>query len=257
MAVSTQASYSANANSGNLMWWMCMLTAVLVVPSIAAVAVFILQPSGTGALAVFVLSCWLCVYAGIKLVKNPKISFPYMLEHITYSEEEKISTVSAITALCEDMEKWKRAYEHCDSAFMNIAKQPAWGHLDELVQVMSNIKYTVAEQRTINANDIRALNAWLSSPKASTIDAYMMALRGAYSYGSAVAAEQGRDLDKLFPEMEKGALTQFEHAPNRLKAYAWDLLANVRRKYPFVAAQLNAAMENRDTHLKLIATRAA
>ncbi len=259
MAHTTQQKTAAPIfTTQNLMWWMCMLTAVLAIPAIASIVVVALQPSGLGAIAVFVLSCWLCVYAGIKLVKNPKITFPYMLEHITFTDEEKHRTVNAITTLSEDMEKWKRAYERCDSAFMNIAKQPAWGHMDELLQVLSNIKYTVSEEKTIQAADIRALNAWLISPKANTIDAYLMALRGAYTYGNAVGAEQGRDLDKLYPEMEKGQLTQFEHAPNRLKAFAWEMLNDVRRKYPFVAAQLNyAATESRENQLKLVSSRVA
>lgn len=245
-------------SSQNVMWWTCMLTAVLAIPAIASIVVVALQPSGMGAIAVFILSCWLCVYAGIKLVKNPKITFPYMLEHITFTDEERNRCVYAITGLNEEMEKWKRTYERCDTAFMGMSKQPVWGHLEELSQTLSNIKYTVSEEKTIQAADLRALNAWLLSPKPTTVDAYLHALRGAYAYGSAVANEQGRDLDKQYPELEKGMLQQFEQAPNRLKAFAWELLSDVRRKYPFVAAQLNyAASESRDNHLKLVSARVA
>ncbi len=240
----------------NVTWWASMVTAVLAIPALASIVVVALQPSGVGALAVFVLSCWACVYAGIKLVKNPRITFPYMLEHITFTDEEKSRTVYAIASLTEDMEKWKRQYDRCDAAFMGINKQPAWGHLDEVMQTLANIKYSVSESKSIQATDIRALSSWLLSQKPNTIDAYLLALRGAYAYGNAANGEQGKDLDALFPELDKGALAQFEQAPNRLKAFGWELLNDVRRKYPFVAAQLNfAATENRENHLKLVSAR--
>lgn len=241
----------------NVMWWTAMLTAVLAIPALASIIVVALQPSGIGAIAVFVLSCWLCVYAGIKLVKNPKITFPYMLEHIAFTEEEKNRCVFAISSLTEDMEKWKRTYERCDNAFMSLSKQPVWGHLDELLQTLANIKYTVAEERTIQAKDIRDLNTWLLGPKPTTVDAYLHALRGAYTYGNAVANEQGRDLDAQYPELDRGMLQQFEQAPTRLKTFAWELLSDVRRRYPFVAAQLNYAASENKEHLKLVSTRVA
>ncbi|MBY0407707.1 MAG: hypothetical protein K2Q01_08440, partial [Rickettsiales bacterium] len=98
-------------SSKNIMWWACMLTAVLAIPALASIVVVVLQPSGTGAIAVFVLSCWACVYGGMKMMKNPKITFPYLLEHIHFDEEEKTRCTSSISTLMEDMEKWKRLYD--------------------------------------------------------------------------------------------------------------------------------------------------
>jgi hypothetical protein len=211
------------------MWWMGMLTAVLAIPALASIVVVVLQPSGAGAVAVFVLSCWACVYAGIRLMKNPKITFPYMLEHIVFTDEEKNRCVAGITQLADDMEKWKRMYERCDAAFMGVAKQPAWGHLDDLLQILVRIRHSVGEEKTIISADLTALNTWLFSARPAVVDAYFHALRGAYAYGSAVALEADRELDRLYPELEKGSLQQFEQAPIHLKAFAWELLNDVRR----------------------------
>lgn len=251
-----EAAPGAALSSRNLMWWMCMLTAVLAIPALASIVVVVLQPTGAGAVAVFVLSCWACVYAGIRLMKNPRITFPYMLENIAFTDEEKNRCVAAVSRLTDDTEKWKRMYERCDTAFMGVFKQPAWGHLDDLLQILTRISRSVAEEKTILSADLTALNSWLFSARPAVVDAYLHALRGAYVYGSAVAQEDGRDLDRLYPELEKGSLQQFEQAPNQLKAFAWELLNDVRRQYPFIAAQLNyAASAHNENRLKLVSAR--
>ena len=133
--------------------------------------------------------------------------------------------------------------------------------MDELIAALGNIKKTVNTDGSVRFEDVKALNAWLVSSKPATIEAYMQALRGVYGYGHACAMEQGRDLNQLCPELEKGMMVQFEQAPARLKAYAWEFLGNLRKQYPFIAAQLNYAIsESREPKLKLVApssTRAA
>lgn len=240
----------------NIMWWTFVTTAVLAIPAMASIVVVTLQPSGFSSIALFVISCWLCVYAGIKLVKNPKITFPYMLEHIHFSEDECTRNVSIISAISEDIINWKNTYDRCSSAFMNISKQPAWGHIDSLMQTLNNIKDSIDKQQTIHGADIRNLSSWFASSKSSTIDAYLHALRGVYIYGKATAEEQNHSLDEMYPELDKGILQQFEYAPNRMKAYGLELLSDVRRKYPFVAAQLNYTIQETQTNrITLVAKR--
>jgi hypothetical protein len=241
-------------DSQNVMWWATMLTAVLAIPSLAAIILSVIQPTGMGAVLTFMLSCWACVYVGMKLVNNPKITFPYVLEQVTFSDEAANRCTQTIASLTTEMDNWKRTYDRCDSAFMSVAKQPAWGHMDELSNLLSSVRNSVQAERTVSFETLKQLNTWLVSGKPATVDAYMQALRGVYSYGVACGAEQGRDLNQLFPELEKGILMQFEQAPARMKAYAWELVNELRKQYPFIAAQLNYAVsEASKPRLKLVA----
>lgn len=247
-----------NANSADVMWWMAMLTAVLAIPAMASLIVIVLQPSGAGAVAMFVLSCWACVYAGIKLVKNPRITFPYMLEQISFTAEDKMRYTQIIQTLTNDMQEWKRCYDRCDIAFMGLSKQPVWSHLDELTAILNNVRQSIGSDSTVNFDDIKKLNQWLLSGKPGLMDAYMQALRGVYHYGQANASLSGNDLNAMFPELEKGLLVKFEQTPMRTKAFAWEFLSEIRKTYPFVSAQLNSVAEAaEESKIKLVQTRAA
>jgi hypothetical protein len=223
----------------NISTWILLLTGVLTVPAFAIIVVAAIHPTGPGSAIIFVLSCWLCVYLGLRMMKNPQIASPYLLERISFTADEKNQCVSAIAEVSQGIEQWKQQYEKCDSTFMNLSKQPTWGYLDDLMHALERIGQSVERDATITFPDLKSLNAWVMSSKSATVEAYLQALRSAYAYAKSAAADQGHDLDSQYPELEKGMLLGFEKAPNQAKAFAWELLGSIRKKYPFIAAQLN------------------
>lgn len=55
-----------------LLWWAMLTVAVLAIPSLAFVIVSAISLEGIGGLVVFVLSCWICTFIGMKLMHRPK-----------------------------------------------------------------------------------------------------------------------------------------------------------------------------------------
>lgn len=51
-------------------WWMFLLVAVLAVPSIAFIVAATVPDRGIGQVAVFILSCWVSTFLGMKLMKK-------------------------------------------------------------------------------------------------------------------------------------------------------------------------------------------
>lgn len=58
---------------GGIMWWATLLVAVLAVPSIAIVITMMFNVQGFAQILVFVLTCWISVFLGMRLMQNPKI----------------------------------------------------------------------------------------------------------------------------------------------------------------------------------------
>ncbi len=235
-------------------WWIMLTVAVIAVPAFALLTVATIQPSGIGIAIIFILSCWACTYAALRVVKNPRIAIPYLLEKVTFSEAEQAEYAQAIAEVDEGMTRWKRQYEQNETGFMQLAKQPAWDYLDELMGILRTARASILESATILPETLKNLDAWMTGVKPATVESYMQALRAAYGYSRAAA--MGKQVQTLYPEVEKGLMTGFDYAPNQAKAVGWRLLSNVRQKHPFVAAQLNhASAPDRDTPMISVPVR--
>ena len=51
-------------------WWAFLVVAVLAVPSVGFVIAMVVPGSGMGQLMVFVFSCWVSTYLGMRLMKK-------------------------------------------------------------------------------------------------------------------------------------------------------------------------------------------
>lgn len=51
-------------------WWSFLVVAVLAVPSVGFIIAMTVPGSGIGQLIVFVLSCWVSTYLGMRLMKK-------------------------------------------------------------------------------------------------------------------------------------------------------------------------------------------
>jgi hypothetical protein len=57
-----------------LMWWMTLLVAVIAVPSFAFIVVKTLHVQGMTEIALFMITCWVSTYLGMRLMQNPKVA---------------------------------------------------------------------------------------------------------------------------------------------------------------------------------------
>lgn len=249
---------SANSFFGNkdVNWWIMLGVAVLAVPAFAIMMITLIQPSGVGVAIIFMASCWLCTYAGLRVMKNPRIAIPYMLEKMTLSEEERQQYIAAIGESERSYAAWKQEYEQCHDAFMGLARQPAWDYMDQLAAALSEVKHSLSQNGAVAPAALKNLNAWMVSSKPAAVESYLHALAGAYAYARSVMQESGRNIDTLYPGLEKGDMTRFERAPHLLKNTGRRLLIDIRNKYPFVAAQLNhMTAPDRDTPMFSVPVR--
>ena len=51
-----------------IFWWATLVVAVLAVPSLATIITSLIPVQGLGGIVVFVLSCWICTYLGMRLM---------------------------------------------------------------------------------------------------------------------------------------------------------------------------------------------
>lgn len=58
---------------GGIMWWMTLLVAVLAVPSLGIIVSMALKVEGIVQVLVFVVTCWVSTYLGMRLMQNPKM----------------------------------------------------------------------------------------------------------------------------------------------------------------------------------------
>ena len=65
---------SMNSSGTNLMWWAMLVVAVIAVPSVGFAIVSVSGTQGMMQVAVFMLTCWVCTYLGMKLMQSPSIS---------------------------------------------------------------------------------------------------------------------------------------------------------------------------------------
>lgn len=222
--------------SRTIIWWMLLIAAVLVVPAIAVLLATVVHVSGVEEIIVFVLACWLCIFMGLRFLRNPNV-MPMFFERTTlsdYGRQHCIKTVAQI----EDAGKWKKRYEKCAPVFMNLSHQPAWDYLDEALQSMQSIKHSLEKNGTVSLPDVKALHAWVESPKPQAVDAYIKALQAIYSYARLCYSEQGKHLDELFPELGNSSLDGLAQAPRQIKSSAQELLNTIRNEQPVLAATL-------------------
>ncbi|MGE0755165.1 MAG: hypothetical protein AB7L92_08415 [Alphaproteobacteria bacterium] len=66
-------SKMCGSGCGGVMWWMTLLVAVLAIPSAAIIVTLLFQVEGIAQILLFVITCWLCTYLGMRLMQNPKI----------------------------------------------------------------------------------------------------------------------------------------------------------------------------------------
>ncbi len=56
--------------SGDIYWWSSLVVAVLAVPSIGFVIASVVPGRELGQIVVFMLTCWLCTFFGMRLMKK-------------------------------------------------------------------------------------------------------------------------------------------------------------------------------------------
>lgn len=64
---------SKNCTISSLMWWVTLLVAVLAVPSIAIIVTMLFAIPPIAQVLVFVLTCWVSTYLGMRLMQDPKM----------------------------------------------------------------------------------------------------------------------------------------------------------------------------------------
>jgi len=218
----------------NLTWWVLLITAVLVVPSLSYTFTTVVHVSGGAEVLIFVVSCWICVYIGLQLMKSPRIN-SIMFENIALSEQTRQRCINMISMIESELGKWKKRYEKCESIFMNLSKQPAWNYLDEVTIMLSRIKQTAEQDATIGFNEIKELAAWNDSAKASVVEGYLHSLEATYGYAKAEYAQQGKNIDELFPELGRGHIETFLKAPSYATSFARELWGTLEKEHPMIA----------------------
>ncbi len=69
-----QNDSSCSTGCTGIMWWATLVVAVIAVPTFAFTVTKILGVTGMMEIAVFMITCWVCTYLGMVLMKNPKVS---------------------------------------------------------------------------------------------------------------------------------------------------------------------------------------
>jgi hypothetical protein len=55
-------------------WWATLVVTVVAVPSLSFILIALLHAQGMMQIAIFMLTCWVCTYLGMRLMSNPKMS---------------------------------------------------------------------------------------------------------------------------------------------------------------------------------------
>lgn len=217
----------------NLTWWALLATAVVVVPSLSYTFTTVVHLSGGSEVLIFVVSSWICVYIGLHLMKSPRIN-SIMFENITISEQTRQRCINMISMIESEVAKWKKRYEKCETIFMNLSRQPAWNYLDEIVALLGRIKQQAERDTTIGFDEIKELGIWNDSAKANVVEGYLNSLEAAYGYAKAEYAQQGKNIDELFPELGKGHIETFLKAPSYATGFARELWGALGKEHPML-----------------------
>ena len=68
---------NANQNCSGcdgIWWWATLVVAVIAVPTLGLIVVSIFNAEGMMQIALFMITCWLCTYLGMRLMQNPKMA---------------------------------------------------------------------------------------------------------------------------------------------------------------------------------------
>lgn len=55
----------------NIVWWAKLVVAVIAIPLIGVIVGSLVPGGELGKTAAFILTCWVCVFLGMKLMANP------------------------------------------------------------------------------------------------------------------------------------------------------------------------------------------
>lgn len=226
-------SWKSQITFKNVTWWVLLVTAVLVVPSIAFMFTTMVHVSGGSEVIVFIISCWVCVFIGLQLMKEPRIN-SIMFENILISDTTQQRCISMISMVESEIGKWRKRYEKCETIFMNLSKQPAWNYIDEIVATLSAIKMSAEKDGSVSFTHIKELNQWIESAKSSVVEGYLHSLGASYGYAKAEYAQQGKSIDEAFPELGNGNIDSFIKAPLFATTYARELWSTLEKEHPLI-----------------------
>ncbi len=223
-----------DVNFKEVSWWVLLATAVLVVPCIAYLITTLAHVTGGSEVLIFVISCWACVFFGLRLMKAPRIN-SIMFENIIITEPTKLRFISMIAMVESEITKWKKRYDKSEAIFMSLSKQPAWSYIDEVVVILTCIKHSVTKDASISFTDIKALTEWVESAKSSVIEQYLHSLEASYGYAKAEYAQQGKSIDETYPELSNGnSINSFIKAPLFATTYAREMMKTLEKEYPLI-----------------------
>jgi hypothetical protein len=61
-------------------WWATLVVAVIAVPTLGLIVAALLHAEGMMQIAVFMITCWVSTYFGMKLMQHPKMSEKFTLK---------------------------------------------------------------------------------------------------------------------------------------------------------------------------------
>lgn len=65
---------SQNSGCSGIWWWATLVVAVIAIPALGLVIAAAFQAEGMVQIALFMVTCWLCTFLGMKLMQSPKMS---------------------------------------------------------------------------------------------------------------------------------------------------------------------------------------
>lgn len=218
----------------SITWWILLVVSVLAIAAFALLLAATVHSSGISELVIFTLTCWLCAYFGLRMIKNSRLT-PVLFEQVTLSAQAKQHCIQMISAIAAEMEQWQQRYEKYEPVLMNFSRQPAWGYLDEIMRVLWNVRQSAEKDGTVAFADVKALDGWVESSKPDVVEAYLQGLKATYGYAKAEFSQQGKNIDELFPELGKGQMDTLTGAPSSANSFAQELLATIRAEHPLLA----------------------
>lgn len=238
MDIATSASgweqYKAAISYHNMVWWLLLMLATLVVPAIAITLVMVLDASDTTEAVVFIVSCWLSVFFGLRLIQDSPIT-PYLFESISVSDNAAKRCSTMVSLIEAEMSQWEKRYDKCEPVFMKLSKQPAWDYILEITQTLIRMRHSIEQNSKVSLYDVKQLNQWVESAKPEVLQTYIHSLQAVYAYARAEFSLQGKDIDAIYPELNKGHLDTLANGPIYAKTFAHELLATLRKEHPFLA----------------------
>ena len=70
------------------------------------------------------------------------------------------------------------------------------------------------------------------------MEGYLHSLGAAYEYAKAEYAQQGKNLEEIFPELGRGDITNFVKAPSYAVNYARELWNALEKEHPMIGRSI-------------------